>query len=86
MIIDSEDFNLDFLFYHRKLKRLVAHRIKIREIASQTHRSNGIISQMVRQIRKQEGENTSIGLILCAESSREQIELLEMYKEGIIIK
>lgn len=34
---------------------------------------------------KQEGENTPIGLILCAESSREQIELLEMHKDGIMV-
>jgi len=26
-----------------------------------------------------------VGLILCAESSREQIELLEMHKDGIMV-
>ena len=34
---------------------------------------------------KQEGEYSPIGLILCAESSREQIELLEMHKDGIMV-
>jgi len=34
---------------------------------------------------KQEGENTPIGLILCAEASREQVELLEMHKDGIMV-
>ncbi len=34
---------------------------------------------------KTEGENTPIGLILCAESSREQVELLEMHKDGIMV-
>ena len=34
---------------------------------------------------KAEGENTPIGLILCAESSREQVELLEMHKDGIMV-
>lgn len=29
MIIDGEDFNLDLLFYHRKLKRLVAIELKL---------------------------------------------------------
>ena len=33
----------------------------------------------------QEGENAPIGLILCAESTREQIELLEMHKDGIMV-
>jgi predicted nuclease of restriction endonuclease-like (RecB) superfamily len=30
MIIDDKDFKLDLLFYHRKLKRLVAIELKIR--------------------------------------------------------
>jgi len=34
---------------------------------------------------KQEGENPPLGLILCAEKSSEQIELLEMGKEGIMV-
>ena len=34
---------------------------------------------------KQEGENTPIGLILCAETSSEQVELLEMHKDGIVV-
>jgi hypothetical protein len=34
---------------------------------------------------RQDGENTPIGLILCAESSREQVELLEMHKDGIMV-
>jgi hypothetical protein len=33
----------------------------------------------------QEGENIPIGIILCAEASKEQIELLEMHKDGIIV-
>jgi hypothetical protein len=34
---------------------------------------------------KQEGENMPIGLILCTETSKEQIELLEMHKDGIMV-
>lgn len=34
---------------------------------------------------KQEGEESPIGLILCAEASKEQIELLEMHKDGIMV-
>ena len=32
---------------------------------------------------RQPGEEAPIGLILCAESSREQVELLQMHKDGI---
>ena len=34
---------------------------------------------------RQPGEEAPIGLILCAESSRDQVELLQMHKEGITV-
>jgi len=34
---------------------------------------------------RQEGEQAPVGLILCAETSKEQIELLEMHKDGIMV-
>ena len=34
---------------------------------------------------RQPGEEAPIGLILCAESSREQVELLQMHKNGITV-
>lgn len=34
---------------------------------------------------RQDGEEAPIGLILCTEASREQIELLEMHKDGIVV-
>lgn len=39
----------------------------------------------LNRYEKQEGENEPIGLILCAESSREQVKLLEMHKDGIMV-
>jgi hypothetical protein len=34
---------------------------------------------------RQDGENAPIGLILCAESSREQVELLKLDRDGILV-
>jgi hypothetical protein len=34
---------------------------------------------------RQEGENEPIGLLLCEEGNREQIELLEMHRDGIMV-
>jgi hypothetical protein len=39
----------------------------------------------LNRYERQEGENAPIGLILCAETSREQVELLEMHKDGIML-
>jgi predicted nuclease of restriction endonuclease-like (RecB) superfamily len=85
MIIDGEDFNLDLLFYHRKLKRLVAIELKLGKFQAKHKGQMELYLKWLDKYEKQDGENTPIGLILCAESSREQIELLEMHKDGIIV-
>ncbi len=85
MIIDGEDFNLDLLFYHRKLKRLVAIELKLGKFQAKHKGQMELYLKWLDKHEKHEGENTPIGLILCAESSREQIELLEMHKDGIMV-
>ena len=85
MIIDGEDFNLDLLFYHRKLKRLVAIELKLGKFQAKHKGQMELYLKWLDKYENQEGENTPIGLILCAESSREQIELLEMHKDGIMV-
>ncbi|KUJ59447.1 hypothetical protein AR687_23190 [Flavobacteriaceae bacterium CRH] len=85
MIIDGEDFNLDLLFYHRKLKRLVAIELKLGKFQAKHKGQMELYLRWLDKYEKQQGEKTPIGLILCAESSREQIELLEMHKDGIIV-
>jgi predicted nuclease of restriction endonuclease-like (RecB) superfamily len=85
MIIDGEDFNLDLLFFHRKLKRLVAIELKLGKFQAKHKGQMELYLKWLDKYEKQEGENTPIGLILCAESSREQIELLEMHKDGIMV-
>lgn len=85
MIIDGEDHNLDLLFYHRKLKRLVAIELKIDKFKAKYEGQMKLYLKWLDKYEKQEGEESPIGLILCAEASREQIELLEMHKDGIIV-
>ena len=85
MIIDGEDFYLDLLFYHRKLKRLVAIELKLGKFEAAHKGQMELYLKWLDKYDKQEDENQPIGLILCAESSREQIELLEMHKDGIMV-
>lgn len=85
MIIDGEDFYLDLLFFHRKLKRLVAIELKIGKFKAQDKGQMELYLKWLDKYETQDGENKPIGLILCAESSREQIELLEMHKDGIMV-
>ncbi len=85
MIIDGDDFNLDLLFYHRKLKRLVAIELKIDKFKAKYKGQMELYLKWLNKYEKQEGEATPIGLILCAEASKEQIELLEMHRDGIMV-
>lgn len=85
MIIDGEDFKLDLLFYHRKLKRLVVVELKIGRFKASYKGQMELYLKWLNKHEKQEGENQPIGLILCIETSKEQIELLEMHKDGIMV-
>lgn len=85
IIIDGEDFYLDLLFFHRKLKRLVAIELKIGKFRASHKGQMELYLKWLDKYEKEEGENYPIGLILCAEKSNEQIELLEMGKNGIMV-
>ena len=85
MIIDGDDFNLDLLFYHRKLKRLIAIELKIDKFKAKHKGQMELYLKWLDKYEKQKGENAPIGLILCAVASKEQIELLEMHKDGIMV-
>ena len=85
MILDGKDFYLDLLFYHRKLKRLVAIELKLGEFEPSHKGQMELYLKWLDKYEKQEGENNPIGLILCAGKSKEQIELLDMHKDGIMV-
>lgn len=85
MIIDGQDFYLDLLFYHRKLKRLVAIELKIGKFKAAYKGQMELYLKWLNKYEKEEGEAFPIGLILCAEASSEQVELLEMHKDGIMV-
>ena len=85
MIIDGEDFYLDLLFFHRKLKRLVAIELKLGKFKPAYKGQMELYLKWLDKYEKQEDENSPIGLILCAGKSNEQIELLDMHKDGIMV-
>lgn len=85
IIVDNEDFYLDLLFYHRKLKRLVAIELKLGKFQAKDKGQMELYLKWLDKYEKQDDEEQPIGLILCAESSKEQIELLELHKNGIVV-
>lgn len=85
MIIDGDDFYLDLLFYNRNLKRLVAIELKIGKFEAAFKGQMELYLKWLNKNERKEDEREPLGLILCAESNKEQIELLEMHKDGIIV-
>jgi predicted nuclease of restriction endonuclease-like (RecB) superfamily len=85
IILDGKDFYIDLLFYHRKLKRLVVIELKLGEFKPSYKGQMELYLKWLDKYEKQDGENSPIGLILCAGKSNEQIELLEMHKDGIMV-
>ena len=81
--VDNEDYYIDLLFYHRRLKCLVAIELKIGNFKAEY---KGQMELYLRYLEKNEvrnGENAPIGLILCAGKNQEHIELLQLEKSNI---
>jgi len=78
MVIDGEDFSLDLLFYHRRLKRLIAIDLKIGKFKAAYKGQMELYLRWLEKYDIQPGEEQPVGLILCAEGNHEQIELLQL--------
>ncbi|KEO71748.1 PDDEXK nuclease domain-containing protein [Anditalea andensis] len=83
MIIDGEDFYLDLLFYNRKLRRLIAIELKLGKFKAAYKGQMELYLRWLEKNEKQKGEESPMGLILCAEGGKEQIELLQLEQSGI---
>jgi predicted nuclease of restriction endonuclease-like (RecB) superfamily len=71
---------------NRLLKRLVAVELKQGQFQAEFNGQMKLYLKWLNRYERQEGENEPIGLILCAGGNhREQIELLEMDKDGIMV-
>jgi predicted nuclease of restriction endonuclease-like (RecB) superfamily len=81
--IDSDDYHLDLLFYHRALRRLVAIELKLGDFKPEHKGQMELYLRWLAKHEQQPGEEPPLGLILCAGKKKEQIELLELGQSGI---
>ena len=81
--LDGDDFYLDLLFYHRRLRRLVAIDLKLDVFKPGDKGQMELYLRWLAKHEAQPGEDTPIGLILCAGKKEETVELLEPGKSGI---
>ncbi len=83
VMVDGEDHYLDLLFYHRRLRRLVAIDLKLEEFKPGDKGQMELYLRWLDRHGREPGEEAPIGLILCAGQRRETVELLDLEKSGI---
>ena len=83
--VDSVDYYIDLLFFHRGLKRLIAIDLKLGKFKPEHEGQMLLYLRYLNKNERKEGEESPIGLILCSEGNTEHIEYL-MLDEGSPIK
>ena len=81
--IDTTDYYIDLLFYHRRLKCLVAIDLKIGNFEAAYKGQMELYLRYLEKYEQMEGENSPIGLILCSGKNEEHVELLQLDKSNI---
>ena len=81
--IDQRDYYIDLLFYHRRLRRLVAIDLKIGEFEATYKGQMELYLRYLEKHEQMEGEATPIGLILCTGKNEEHVELLQLPQSNI---
>jgi predicted nuclease of restriction endonuclease-like (RecB) superfamily len=81
--IDHTDYYIDLLFYHRRLKCLVALDLKLGDFEAGYKGQMELYLRYLEKYEKVEGENLPIGLILCSGKNEEHIELLDLEQSNI---
>ncbi len=81
--VDNDDYYLDLLFYHRKLRRLVAVELKLGKFKAADKGQMELYLRWLEKYEQEPNEESPIGLILCADKTEEHVELLQLDKSGI---
>ncbi len=81
--IDSDDYYIDLLFYHRRLRRLVAIDLKLGKFKPAYKGQMELYLNWLDKYERADGDESPIGLILCADKSDEHIELLTLNNGNI---
>ena len=72
---NGKESRVDMLFFHRGLRSLVAIDLKIGKFIPEYAGKMNYYLSLLDRIERQEGENPSIGIILCAEKDHVDVEL-----------
>lgn len=82
--VDSTDYYLDLLFFHRGLRRLVAIDLKLGRFKPEHEGQMRLYLRYLNKNERKSWEESPIGLILCSEGNTEHIEYLMLDDESPI--
>jgi predicted nuclease of restriction endonuclease-like (RecB) superfamily len=71
---NGKEYFIDLLFYHRKLKSLIAVELKATEFKAEYGSKMSLYLNMLDDFEREEGENQSIGIIICKSKDRFEVE------------
>ena len=83
MSVGKDDFHLDLLFFHRHLRRLIAVELKLESFQPAHVGQMELYLRWLDRYERREGEESPIGLILCAGKKEETVRLLDLERSGI---
>ena len=82
--IDSTDYYMDLLFYHRELRRLVCIDLKLGKFKPEYEGQMLLYLRYLNKNVRKEWEGSPIGLILCSEGNTEHVEYLMLDEKSPI--
>ncbi len=83
IVVDGEDYYLDLLFYHVKLRCYFAVELKTRKLQPGDKGQMELYCAWLDRHERDPSDNPTLGLVLCAAKGAEQVELLGL-GEGAI--
>ncbi len=81
--LDGDDYYMDLLFYHRRLRRLVVIELKLRDFKPADTGQVELYLRWLDRHERQPGEEPPLAIILCAGKKQETVEYLDLGRSGI---
>lgn len=81
--VDGDDYYLDLLFFHRRMRRLVAIELKLGAFKPADKGQVEMYLRWLDRHEREEGEEPPVAIILCADRKSETVEYLDLEGSGI---
>jgi predicted nuclease of restriction endonuclease-like (RecB) superfamily len=81
--LDGDDYYIDLLFFHRKLRRLIVIELKLGEFKPADSGQLELYLRWLDRHERQPDEEPPLAIILCAGKKQETVEYLDLGRSGI---